>query len=62
MTILRLHNNNDPTRLVLVKSDDISTVIPVANGSAIASSEGSPVYVHETPEEIADILDRLEDK
>ena len=62
MAMLRLHNNDDPTRIVLVKSDDISTVIPWVNGSAISSSDGSTVFVHETSEELDEILRNLEGK
>lgn len=60
MTMLRLHNNDDPTRTVLIKSDDISTVIPCVNGSAISSSDGATVFVHETLEELDEILRNLE--
>ncbi len=54
--ILKLHNNNAPDRLALVESTEISSVAVYTNGSVIQSKGGGFTYVHETPEEIDELL------
>jgi len=58
--ILKLHNNNSPDRLALVESEEIATVSVNPSGSIINTKGGGMIAVHETPEEINEILSTLE--
>lgn len=57
MKILKLHDMNNPTRLVPIDVEDYSTAVPCGSGSAVRlKSSDAPVLVHETPEEITAML------
>jgi len=58
---LILHDYLNPARLVPMDYDDFSTAAPYLSGSLVyRKSSDSAIPVHETPEEIADIRDRVE--
>ena len=58
--ILRLHDKNNPTRLVLVNAEEISTIETYIDGSSVLSMKNGTVHnAQETPE---DVLRMMEEK
>ena len=52
--MLRLHDLNSPSRVVLVDAEDISIILAMPTGSAILMKDvANPIYVHESTDEIA---------
>lgn len=62
MSLLHLHDKNNPTQLKLVASDDISTVSSMPDGgSCIVQKCGVTAYVTESTEQIAEIAEGQND-
>ena len=52
--MLRLHDLNNPSRVVLVDAEDIVVISAMPSGSAILLKDvANPLYVHESTDEIA---------
>jgi hypothetical protein len=55
---LILHDYLNPNRIVPMDPADFSIAVPCTTGSVVyAKGNDQPVLVHETPEEIADLLE-----
>lgn len=60
MKLLILHDLNNPNREVPIDASDYSMASPLATGSAVLTkASGQPVLVHESPEEIARMIEEL---
>jgi hypothetical protein len=61
--MLTLHDQNNPMQIHLLCIDDISSIEPWSNGSLVVMKSSSNVHkIHETPEQIAEMLNYLEEK
>lgn len=61
MKLIILHDHLNPNREVVVDSDSITSITSFGSGSSIVSGMGT-VLVHETPEQITPILDKVEER
>ena len=62
MKIANFHDNMNPAQEVYIDADDFSNVVPFVTGSIIrVKSSDSPILVHESPNEVIQIIqDALE--
>jgi len=57
MKIIKLHDKNNPERIIPFDAADFSMAVPMLGGSALRlKSSDSLTQVLETPEEILDLL------
>ena len=58
MRIITLHDYYNPERIIAMDPEDFSAAVPFLSGSALRTkSSDAPILVHETPEQILEILE-----
>ena len=55
MKLITLHDHNNTSQEVVIDADAITSITPFGSGSAIQSGSGL-VAVHETPQEVTEII------
>jgi hypothetical protein len=56
MRLIDLHDHMNPGQVVPVDADSIQGVTPFGSGSSLQMENGSPIGVHETPEQVERIM------
>jgi hypothetical protein len=63
MRLITLHDYNNPEHIIAMDPEDFSTAAPYLSGAALRTKNSdAPILIHETPEQILEILEEKNEK